>query len=114
MEDKRKINSGFETVAWGAFFVLWGITEMFDFLPKGMGAVGIGLIFISLNLARMGKGLPTSGFTTTLGIIALVLGGLELVTPWLHLSFEIPMFAILLVAVGVSLLVRQMKANAIQ
>jgi hypothetical protein len=109
MENTRKLNLDFGTIAWGALFILWGITEMFKFLPDGTGAIGIGLILIGLNVARSLSGQPTSGFSTTLGILALLLGGLELVRPYLHLSFELPIFAILLLALGVMVLLRELK-----
>ena len=109
MENTRKFNFDLETIAWGAFFILWGITEMFTSLPDGTGAIGIGLILIGLNVARSWTGQPTSGFTTTFGILALLLGGLELARPLLHLSFELPIFAILLLALGVIVLVRALK-----
>ncbi len=109
MENTRKSNIDLETIAWGTLFILWGITEMFKFLPDGTGAIGIGLILIGLNVARSLTGHPTSSFTITFGILALLLGGLELVRPYLHLSFELPIFAILLLALGVMVLVRQLK-----
>jgi hypothetical protein len=109
MENTRKSNLDFETIAWGALFILWGITEMFTSLPAGTGAIGIGLIMIGLNVARSLTGQPTSGFTTTLGILALLLGGLQLASPFLHLSFELPIFAILLLALGLIVLARGLK-----
>jgi hypothetical protein len=109
MENTRKSNLDFGTIAWGAFFILWGITEMFKSLPNGTGAVGIGVILVGLNLVRAWKGQPTSGLTTTFGILALLLGGLELASPYLHLSFELPIFAILLLALGLIVLVNELK-----
>jgi hypothetical protein len=109
MENTRKFNFDLEAIAWAAFFILWGITEMFKSLPEGTGAIGIGLILIGLNGARSWTGRPTSGFTTTLGILALLLGGLELVRPYLHITFELPIFAILLFVLGVIVLVRELK-----
>ncbi len=106
MENTRKSTTDLGTIAWGAFFILWGITEMFKSLPEGIGALGIGIILIGLNLARDWKGQPTSGFTITAGALALLLGGLELAQPYLHLSFELPIFAILLLAFGLILLGR--------
>jgi hypothetical protein len=96
----------FETIAWGAIFILWGVMALIPSLPKGIGALGIGLILLSLNAARARSGIPTSGFSTALGILALVLGGLELAGPMLHLPFELPVFAILLIVLGVFVLVR--------
>ena len=108
MENTRTLNRNLETMAWGALFIWWGITELFPFLPHGTGAIGIGLIFLGLNLARSLNGLPTSGFSTTLGILALVLGGLELAISVLHLPFELPVFAILLIVLGAILLAREL------
>ena len=109
MENTRKFNLNLEAIAWGAFFILWGITAMFTSLPDGIGAIGIGIILISLNAARRLTGQTTSRFTITFGILALLLGGLELARPLLHLSFELPIFAILLLALGVIVLVGAMK-----
>ena len=110
MENTRTLNRNLETMAWGALFIWWGITELFQFLPHGMGAIGIGLIFLGLNLARSLNGIPTSGFSTTLGILALVLGGLELAGAVLHLPFKLPVFATLLIVLGVIMLVRELAA----
>ena len=66
MENTSKSTFNFEEIAWGSFFILWGITELLPSLPKGTGAVGIGIILVGLNLARSWNGQPTSGFTTTL------------------------------------------------
>ena len=111
MENTRKSNIDFNAIAWGAFFILWGITEMFKSLPDGTGTVGIGIILLGLNLARSWNGQPISGFTTTLGVLALLLGGLQLARPFLHLSFELPIFAILLMVLGLILLAGEMKGS---
>jgi hypothetical protein len=108
MENIRNFNQKFEALAWGAFFIWWGITELFPSLPEGMGAVGIGLILLGLNLARSLNGIPTSGFTTTLGILALGLGGIELTRSVFRLPFELPVFAILLIVLGVIFLGREL------
>jgi hypothetical protein len=109
MENTRKSTFNLEAIAWGALFILWGITAMFPTLPEGLGAIGIGLILIGLNVARSWTGQPTSGFTTTIGVLALLLGGLELARPFLRLSFELPIFAILLLALGLITLARELK-----
>ncbi len=109
MESTRKSTLDLEAIAWGAFFILWGITELLPSLPKGIGALGIGMILLGLNLARSWNGQPTSSFSTTLGILALLLGVLELARPLLHLFFELPIFAILLLALGLITLIHAMK-----
>ena len=107
MDKIQTSNRSLDTLAWGAFFIWWGITELFGSLPEGVGAIGVGLILLGLNLIRSMKGIPTSGFTTILGILALVWGGLELAGVLLALPFELPVFAILLVTLGLLMVGRE-------
>jgi len=107
MDTIQTTNRDLDRLAWGAFFVWWGITELFGFLPKGTGAVGIGIILLALNAARSRTNIPTSGFTTTLGILALVFGGLELAGSAFHLPFELPVFGILLIVLGLILFAKE-------
>lgn len=109
MENTNKSTFDLDALAWGTVFILWGLTAMFPSLPKGTGALGIGLILIGLNVARSLTGRRTSGFTITLGILALLLGAFELVSPFLHLSFDLPIFAILLLTLGLITLMRVIK-----
>jgi hypothetical protein len=100
-------NRKFEAIAWGALFIWWGITELVEFLPDGSGAIGIGLILVGVNAARALNGIPMNGFSTTIGVLALVWGGLELAGAVLSLPFELPVFAILLITLGVLLVGRE-------
>lgn len=106
-------NRMFETVAWGLLLIWWGLTDA-DFglapsLPAGAGWIGVGLILLGLNAARTLNRIPARGFTITLGIFALALGGLKLSRSVLGLPpIEIPLFPILLVALGMFLLVREL------
>ncbi len=104
MNNTNTLNRNFEALAWGALFIWWGITELVKTLPNGTGLIGIGLILLGVNLARYLSGMPLSGFTTTCGVLALVWGGLELVGVLVSLPFEIPVFAILLIVLGVIIL----------
>jgi hypothetical protein len=107
MDNLQTSNRNLDTIAWGAFFIWWGITELPGSLPEGVGAIGVGLILLGLNILRSMRGVPTSGFTTILGILALVWGGLELAGAVLSLPFELPVFAILLITLGLLLLGRE-------
>jgi hypothetical protein len=97
-------NRTFEGLAWSAFVIWWRIAELFQFLPSATWVFGVGLILIALNVARVLKGLPTSGFTITVGILALVWGGLETAGLFLNLPFELPVFPIMLIVLGVIVL----------
>lgn len=108
MDDKRALNRRYETIAWGAFFIVWGLTSLFRFVPEGVGAIGIGLILLGLNAARYFTGIPTSGFTLFLGTIALVVGLAEMLRDVLRLQMEVPVFPLLLIVIGVIWLARGM------
>jgi hypothetical protein len=111
MNNTQIMNRNFEAIAWGALFIWWGITEWVTSLPDGVGAIGIGLILIGMNIARLISGLPASRFSATLGILALVWGGLELAGALLSLPFEIPVFAILLIVLGVIVLAPELASS---
>ncbi|MEW5942012.1 MAG: hypothetical protein AB1750_20290 [Chloroflexota bacterium] len=75
--EKAALNKRLEGVFWGLFLIMLGGQFLLKNvnLPDGIWDVGIGLIFLGLNAARYFNGLRMSGFTTFLGILALV-GGL--------------------------------------
>ncbi len=112
MQDTQSLNRRYETIAWGAFFILLGATSLLHWLPEGVGTVGVGVIFLGLNLARYLSKIPTSGFTITLGVIAVVLGGADMARTVFNLQVEVPVFPLLLIAIGIILLARAMLRSA--
>ncbi len=112
MNGERTLNSKLEMVTWGALFIWWGMTDsdfgLFRPLPQGIGWIGIGLILLGLNVARSMNGIRTNGFSITLGILACTLGGLELASTLLHLPSSLPIFAILMVVLGITFLTREL------
>jgi hypothetical protein len=112
MDDIQVRNRTFEGLAWGAFFIWWGITELYPSLPSGAWVLGFGVIMLALNAARSANGLPTSGFTITVGVLALLWGGLEMAGVFLNLPYELPVFAIVLIVLGVILLARTLAGQA--
>ena len=78
---KAAMNKRLETVAWGFFLIMLG---GFMFVPKetipgGLWSIGVGLIMLGLNLARYLNQIRMSGFTTFIGILAVVGGIAELI-----------------------------------
>ena len=76
--EKAALNKRLETVAWGLFLAMLGGFLLIKAIPSGYWSIGVGLILLGLNLARYLTGLKMSGFTTALGILAIVGGVLEL------------------------------------
>ncbi len=108
MDNSRTLNRDFGMIAWGMLFVWWGLRWwLLISLPEGAGLLGTGLILLGLNAVRSLKGIPTSGSATFLGSLALAFGGLLMAGEVLHLPFELPVFEISLIALGVILLVRE-------
>ena len=110
MDEPKILDRRIETIGWGALFLWWGLRWWpFASLPEGAGLLGTALILFGLNAARSLNGIPTRGFTTFLGILSLVVGGILMAVEVLHLSFEPPIFEIILITVGVALLVYALR-----
>ena len=108
MNTTLSIKRNFEAVGWGALFIWWGISVLVTSLPVGTVAIGTGVILIGVNVARKLSGIP-SRFSTTVGLLAFVWGVLELAGAFLHLPFELPVFAILLIVLGVIMLTHELR-----
>jgi hypothetical protein len=104
MEDQKNFGGILEAVAWGTLFVWWGLSFLQHFMPNGLDAAGTGVILLALNAVRRLKGIPVNGFSITLGILTLVWGGLDMSRSVFHLPYRLPVFAILLMVLGVVLL----------
>jgi hypothetical protein len=76
-EEKRAQNGRLEAMGWGLFLIMLGGFALIpdDQIPRGVWSIGVGVIMLGLNAARYYYGIKLSGFTTFLGILAL-LGGI--------------------------------------
>ncbi len=74
----------------------------------------MGLILLGANAARYIQGIRINGFSTSIGVLALVWGGLELAGTVLRLPFELPVFAILLIVLGLIVLIGNAHDETIQ
>lgn len=76
-EEQKALNSRLEAMGWGLFLIMIGGFALIpgDQIPRGVWSIGVGLIMLGLNAARYYYGLKLSGFTTFLGLLAL-LGGI--------------------------------------
>lgn len=90
------LNKRLESIALGLFLIMLGGMA---FVPKSqvheaVWSIGVGLILLGLNAARFANKIRMSGFTTILGVIALITGVGQLV------GLELPGLAILLILLG--------------
>jgi len=79
--EKKALNKRLESVAWGLFLIMLGGFALVpdNTIPKGAWSIGIGVIMLGLNAARYLNKIKMSGFTTVLGILALLGGIAELI-----------------------------------
>jgi len=78
--EKAGLNKRLEGIGWGLFLIMLGGFALVPhvLVPKGLWSIGVGIIMLGLNVARYSLHIKMSGFTTVLGIIALISGGFEL------------------------------------
>jgi hypothetical protein len=100
--EKVALNKRLETMFWGIFLIMlggWGLIPD-EVIPKGAWSIGVGLLLLGLNLVRYLNGIRMSGFTTILGILAL-LGGIGDMLGWADLNG-----AVLLIILGAYLILK--------
>jgi hypothetical protein len=100
--EKVDLNKRLESIGWGCFLIMLGGFALVpgETIPKGLWSIGVGLIMLGLNAARYFYGIKMSGFTTFLGILALI-GG---IAEWIGMtSLE---GALLLILLGSYLLIK--------
>ena len=78
--EKAALNKRLEGIGWGLFLIMLGGFGLVpgETIPKGLWPIGVGVIMLGLNVTRYFYKLKMSGFTTFLGIVAIISGVLEL------------------------------------
>lgn len=100
--EKAALNKRLETSFWGLFLIMlggWALVPE-EIIPEGAWSIGVGLLMLGLNATRYFCGIRMSGFTTIVGILAL-LGGLGDMLGWADLNG-----AFLLIILGVYLVLK--------
>ncbi len=85
--EKAALNKRLETTFWGLFLIMlggWALVPAAS-IPKGAWSIGVGLLMLGLNMTRYFSRIRMSGFTTVLGILA-VLGGIGDMLGWADLN----------------------------
>jgi hypothetical protein len=99
---RAALNKRLESAAWGLFLIMLGGMAFVpsDRVPEGYWSVGVGLILLGLNATRYVYHIRMSGFTTVLGVIALITGIGQLA------GLDLPGLAILLILLGANLVLK--------
>jgi hypothetical protein len=99
---KAALNKRLETIFWGLFLIMLGGWALIpgETVPKGAWSVAVGLLLLGLNAVRYFNKIHMSGFTTVLGILA-ILGGIGDMLGWADLDG-----AFLLIILGAYLILK--------
>ncbi len=97
---RKPLDHQLERVSWALFLIMIGGLALIPGVPSGTWLIGTGLIMLGLNLARLMNGIRMSTFTIIAGIAAIVFGLAQ------FLGTDVPVFPILLILIGASLLWR--------
>jgi phage shock protein PspC (stress-responsive transcriptional regulator) len=99
---KAVLNKRLESVFWGLFLIMLGGWALIPAatIPKGAWSIGVGFIMLGLNAARYLNRIRMSGFTTVLGILAVVGGVAE------YLGWDSLNGALILIILGAYLILK--------
>ena len=100
--EKAILNKRLESAFWGLFLIMLGGWALIPAatIPKGAWSIGVGLIMLGLNAARYLNRIRMSGFTTVLGILAVVGGVAE------YLGWDSLNGALILIILGAYLIIK--------
>jgi hypothetical protein len=101
MNDNEQLDKRYQSIAWGALFILVGALSLVPGDQTSLAVLGCGVILLALNLARSLRRMPLNGFTLALGAAASIAGALALLRTQLGLHFEIGLLPVVLIALGV-------------
>ena len=103
----KKVDSHLQTAAWGIIIILFGGLSLVPGDQTRFFVLGIGIILLGLNLLRYVNRIPMNGFSTALGMVSLILGGITSLRPMLgwKTHLELQFFPILLIVFGLYLLI---------
>jgi hypothetical protein len=114
MNDLKALNQRYETITWGAIFTWLAVLMFIPGDQDNWFLLGTGVILLALNLRRRAVQIATNLFSTIVGVMALVAGGISLLWPFLGIEahYEVGFFPFLILACGLYLLIPGQKEDA--
>ena len=106
--DRDALNQRFQGTAWAIFLIMSGVLWLLPswLLPDGLWLLSTGFVLLGLNVARALHDIETSGFTVTLGLLALI-GGMGNL-----MSVSLPIVPALLIGSGALIIWRAWQQRA--
>jgi hypothetical protein len=104
MSERQRLGKKLDAIGWGLFFIWVGIAFLAN-VGYGFGLLGVGVITLGGQVARMSLNLRLEGFWVVVGVLFLLGGLWELFEPRLSL---VP---ILLIVVGLVWLVSAVRGK---
>ena len=95
------VASRIEAIGWGLLLLMTGALLLIPGLPDGTWLVGLGLLLLGLNAARIYLGLRPDRFGVILGTGAIV-AGLAIMA-----GIDVPVFALMLILCGLAIIAGQ-------
>jgi hypothetical protein len=110
MDNWTALDKRYQTIAWGVGLVWIGILSIIPGEQNEIGILSIGVILLSLNTWRYLSNIPINVFTTILGIVMSALGLAVILRPVLNFPrFELDLFSLLLIVIGLYILLPGQK-----
>ena len=105
---KSELNKRLEDIGWALCLVAIGclLVVPANQIPPGMGLIVIGLIMLGINAVRYLNSIKMSSFSLILGVLTLTAGLAE------FFGIELPLFAIFLILMGISILLKSLMATS--
>lgn len=106
VENVAAMQARLSALGWGLFFVWVGVVMLLDF-GSAIGALGVGIITLGVQVVRKLFGLALEGFWVAVGVV-FAAGGI-----WALYEINLPLVPVLLVVAGVILLISALRSKTV-
>ncbi len=97
-QGRGRLSKGLDAFGWVLFFVWIGAVLVLPQIPRGVGALGVGIISLFGTLVRLLLRQTISWYWVIIGVLFLAAGGSEM------MGLDLPLLPIALIVTGVLLL----------
>ncbi len=98
--NKTDLGVRLDQIGWGVFLIMIAVIWLLPAVPEGTWLIGTGVLLLLLNAIRLRIGIPWSGISVALGVLALAAGLGDLT------GVKLPVFPICLLVLGAILILK--------